>query len=54
MERPIQFMRLDALWIRELADRACLAVGLKWEWPVLTADHLWAKADVGVKVEVIR
>lgn len=37
-----------------LGDRACLAVGLKWEWPVLTADQLWAKADVGVKVEVIR
>jgi ribonuclease VapC len=37
-----------------LGDRACLALGLKQGLPVLTADQLWAKADVGVKVEVIR
>jgi ribonuclease VapC len=37
-----------------LGDRACLALGLKQGLPVLTADQLWAKAEVGVKVEVIR
>lgn len=37
-----------------LGDRACLALGLRHGVPVLTADQLWAKADVGVKVEVIR
>jgi PIN domain nuclease of toxin-antitoxin system len=37
-----------------LGDRACLALGLKRGLPVLTADQLWAKADVGVQVEVIR
>ena len=37
-----------------LGDRACLALALKQGLPVLTADQLWAKAEVGVKVEVIR
>lgn len=37
-----------------LGDRACLALGLKQGLPVLTADQLWAKADVGVKIELIR
>jgi ribonuclease VapC len=37
-----------------LGDRACLALGLQQGLPVLTADHQWAKADVGVKVEMIR
>ncbi len=37
-----------------LADRACLALGFSKHLPVLTADQIWAKADVGVKVEVIR
>ncbi len=37
-----------------LGDRACLALGLKKGLTVLTADCLWAKADVRVVVEVIR
>jgi ribonuclease VapC len=37
-----------------LGDRACLAFGFAKRLPVLTADRLWTKADVGVKVEVIR
>jgi PIN domain nuclease of toxin-antitoxin system len=37
-----------------LGDRACLALGLKTGLPVLTAERLWAKADVGVKVELLR
>jgi ribonuclease VapC len=37
-----------------LGDTACLALGLQQGLPVVTADQLWTKADVGVKVEVIR
>ena len=37
-----------------LGDRACLALGLKTGLTVLTAEHLWAKADIGVVVEMIR
>jgi ribonuclease VapC len=37
-----------------LGDRACLALGLPQGLPVLATDRNWAKADVGVKVEMIR
>ena len=37
-----------------LADRACLAVGLRLGLPVLTADRKWAEVDVGVMVRLIR
>ncbi|AGA31706.1 PIN domain-containing protein [Singulisphaera acidiphila] len=37
-----------------LADRACLALGLKRQLPVMTTDRDWSKVDVGVKVEQIR
>jgi ribonuclease VapC len=37
-----------------LGDRACLALGILRKLPVLTADRNWAKAEVGVQVEVIR
>lgn len=37
-----------------LADRACLALGLKRQLPVLTADRSWAKAEIGVKIKLIR
>lgn len=37
-----------------LADCACLALGLMRGVPVLTTDRNWAKAEVGVTVEVIR
>jgi ribonuclease VapC len=37
-----------------LGDRACLALGFLKKLPVLTADRDWAKADVGVTVEIIR
>ncbi|MHB1499600.1 MAG: type II toxin-antitoxin system VapC family toxin [Candidatus Dormibacteria bacterium] len=29
-------------------DRACLALGRRLGWPVLTADRSWARLDVGV------
>ena len=37
-----------------LGDRACLALALAIDAPVLTADRAWAGLDVGVAIEVIR
>jgi ribonuclease VapC len=37
-----------------LGDRACLATGLRFSGPVLTADRTWALLDVGVIVQLIR
>lgn len=37
-----------------LGDRACLALGRLLSFPVMTADTIWAKVDVGVDVRVIR
>jgi PIN domain nuclease of toxin-antitoxin system len=37
-----------------LADRACLALGLRLSQPVLATDAALAKADVGVEVVLIR
>ena len=37
-----------------LADRACLALGLRLGLPVLAADKALAAADVGVEVVLIR
>lgn len=37
-----------------LADRACLAVALRMNFPVLTADKAWTDLDLGVEIRVIR
>lgn len=37
-----------------LGDRACLALARDMGLPVLTADRVWAKADVGVEIRLIR
>ena len=37
-----------------LGDRACLATGLQFRLPVLTADRLWTAVSVGVTVHLIR
>ncbi|WP_293681082.1 type II toxin-antitoxin system VapC family toxin [uncultured Phenylobacterium sp.] len=37
-----------------LADRACLALGLRLGLPVYTADRAWADLDLGVEVVLIR
>ena len=37
-----------------LADRACLATGLRMRRQVLTADRAWKKLDIGITVQVIR
>jgi ribonuclease VapC len=35
-------------------DRACLATGLRWSLPVVTADRMWSDIDLGVDVRLIR
>ncbi len=37
-----------------LGDRACLATGLRFDMPVLTADRAWAAVDIGVPIRLIR
>lgn len=37
-----------------LADRACLALAIDIDAPLLTADRVWADLDLSVSVEVIR
>lgn len=37
-----------------LADRACIALAMRLDVPVLTADRLWAQADLDVEVRLIR
>ncbi len=37
-----------------LGDRACLALAKYQKLPVLTADKVWKKLNVGVKVQLIR
>lgn len=35
-------------------DRACLALAMMRQAPVVTADRLWAELDLGIKVHLIR
>jgi ribonuclease VapC len=35
-------------------DRACLALAKQLQVRVLTTDRLWAKLDLGIRIEVIR
>lgn len=37
-----------------LGDRACLALALRENVPVLTADREWAKVNIGVEIRLIR
>ena len=37
-----------------LGDRACLALALSEDLPVVTADRAWRGVDVGVKIRFIR
>ena len=37
-----------------LADRACLALGMRRGRPVVTADRIWANLDVGVEILLVR
>jgi PIN domain nuclease of toxin-antitoxin system len=49
-----------SLWSRtkslglSLADRACLATGIRRKARVLTTERAWTKLDVGVRIETIR
>lgn len=35
-------------------DRACLALARKLTTPILTADKVWSKLDLGIEIKVIR
>ena len=37
-----------------IADRACMALGLSRELPVLTGDRQWLDHDAGVEVRLFR
>jgi len=37
-----------------LGDRVCLSLAKQLNLPVLTADKIWKKLDLGVKIELIR
>jgi PIN domain nuclease of toxin-antitoxin system len=37
-----------------LGDRACLALAMAHDLPVMTADRAWAKLDLGIEVRVFR
>jgi ribonuclease VapC len=37
-----------------LGDRACLALGIQLQLPVLTSDQVWGDSNVGVVVKLIR
>jgi ribonuclease VapC len=37
-----------------LGDRACLALGQKTGWPVVTADRKWTECDIGMPIIQIR
>ena len=37
-----------------LGDRACLALALRHGIPAITADQVWARLDLPIKIQVIR
>jgi ribonuclease VapC len=37
-----------------LGDRACLALAIHLDLPVLTADKIWQQLDIGVSIQLIR
>ena len=37
-----------------LGDRACISLGMKKGWPVLTADRAWAELSLSIDVQLMR
>ncbi len=37
-----------------LGDRTCIALGIRKNLPVLTADRIWEKLDLDVEIQLIR
>ncbi len=37
-----------------LGDRTCLALAISRKLPVLTADQVWSKLDLGIPIQVLR
>ncbi|VFM97836.1 MAG: PIN domain nuclease, a component of toxin-antitoxin system (PIN domain) [Candidatus Kentron sp. G] len=48
------------LWIKtrrhglSLADRACIALAMERQLPILTADRVWAKLDLPIAIRLLR
>ncbi len=49
-----------SLWLQtkdlglSLGDRACLALAIHLDLPVLTADTIWKQANIGVHIQLVR
>ncbi len=41
-------------WGLSMGDRACLALAKAESLPVLTADQIWSKLDIGIDIRMIR
>ncbi len=61
--RPFDLVQAEAAGLLEtstrphglsLGDRACLVLAKHLNVPVLTADQVWAKLEIGVTIELIR
>jgi PIN domain nuclease of toxin-antitoxin system len=61
----VPFAEADALSLAKLkskthklglsmADHACLALGAKLHLPILTADKIWSKLNLGLTIKLIR
>jgi PIN domain nuclease of toxin-antitoxin system len=37
-----------------LGDRACLALAIERDCPVLTADRMWTRLNIGIPITLIR
>ncbi len=57
LERAWRTARLRPLTRHQglsLGDRACLALAIEHDLPVMTTDRVWGEIDVGVVVNVVR
>lgn len=37
-----------------LGDRACLALAMEHQLPILTADRAWSELDLGLQIQLVR
>lgn len=57
---PVQAELAAHLWVQtrrlglSLADRACLALAVEHQFPVLTTDRAWSGLDLGVEIQLVR
>ena len=53
-ERAARMWPVTSKFGLSLGDRACLALALRLDLPVMTADRVWGKLQMGVEVQLIR